>query len=123
MNPISHYSVDKAIAICRAAEETKKQSEELQAQLPFSNINQAHHRRPRGKQNERKQRENQRNECKYCGSQHDKGRSPLLENYAKNAITLLKYVGPNKQRELKISIRKANAIQVRKTPMDSLLIL
>ena len=43
----------------------------------------------------------------------------LLENYAKNAgnaITLLKYVGPNKQRELKIAIRKANEMQVMKTP-------
>ena len=41
--------------------------------------------------------------------------APLLENYAKNAgnaITLLKYAGPYKQRELKISIRKANAMQV-----------
>ena len=66
-------TLDKAIAICRAAEETKKQFEEMQAQSLSSNINQVCHRRPRGKQDEQKQRENQRNECKYCGSQHDKG--------------------------------------------------
>ena len=66
-------TLDKAITIFRAAEESKKQSEKMQAQSPSSNIDQVCHRRLRGKQNERKQRENQRNECKYCSSQHDKG--------------------------------------------------
>ena len=69
-------TLDKVIAICRAAEETKKQSEEMQAQSSSSNINQVRHYGLRGKQNERKQRENQRKECKYCGSLHDKGRCP-----------------------------------------------
>ena len=96
-------TLDKAIAICRAAEETKKQSEEMQAQSPSSNINQVRHRRPRVKQNERKN-------VKIRISIKDG--APLLENYAKNArnaITLLKYVGPNKQRELKISISERDS--------------
>ena len=61
--PEPDLTLDKAIAICKAAEETKKQSEEMQAQLPSSNINQVRHRKSRGKQNKRKQRENQRKEC------------------------------------------------------------
>ena len=48
-----------------------------------SNINQVRHRRLRGKQNERKQRENQRKECKYCGSLHDKGRCPAFGKLCK----------------------------------------
>ena len=51
----------------------------MQAQSLFSNINQVRHRRLRGKQ----QRENQGNECKYCGSQHDKGRCPAFGKLCK----------------------------------------
>ena len=50
----------------------------MQAQSPSANINHVRHRRPKGKQNEREQRENQRKDCKYCGSQHDKGRCPAF---------------------------------------------
>ena len=98
--------------------ETEKQSEKMQAQLPFSTINQ-------GKQYERKQRENQTKECKHCSGQHDKGRRSLLENYAKtarNGTITLKNVCPNQLRELTISIMKANATQEMKTPTYSFLI-
>ena len=47
-----------------------------------------------------------------CGSQHDKGRCPAFGKLCKKCekpITLPKYVCPNKQRELTISIMKADS--------------
>ena len=51
----------------------------MQSKIPQNQIDQLRHRRGkekqqyRGKQSEREKRENQRKDCRYCGSQHDKG--------------------------------------------------
>ena len=46
-----------------------------------------------------------------------------VARFWKTMQTASKYVCPNKQRELTISIMKVNSTQVMKTPTDSLLIL
>ena len=80
-------TLDKAMSICRAAEETKKQSEEMQSKTSPNQVDQLRHRkdkpRNRGKQDNQGKRDNQRKIYLYCVSQHDKGRCPAYGKLCK----------------------------------------
>ena len=87
--PSRNNTLVKAIDICRAAEETKKQSEQKLSKIPQNQIEQLRHRRGieiqqyRSKQSEREKRGNQRKDCRYCSSQHDKGHCPAFGKVCK----------------------------------------
>ena len=75
------------MTICRVAEETKKQSEEMQSKTSPNQVDQLRHRkdklRNRGKQDNQRRRDNQRKICRYCGSQYDIGRCPAYGKLCK----------------------------------------
>ena len=98
-------TLEKAIDICRAADETKKPSEEMQSKIPHNQIDPLRHRREkenqqyRGKQSDREKRETQRKDFRGCGSKHDKGNCPAFGKVCKNvknAITLQKCASQRK---------------------------